>query len=149
MSQIGILASSFIFCAGILQAPFGWLANRLDKVKMVIISTLLVGMGLVFIPHAHGFIPLLAIGSVLGMASALGVPAANALVVEHSREIGLGAVSGSMNACTSSGNILGPLAAGIVMDLINLASAFYLYAIIFIIGTIVFFLYTKEHMSSP
>jgi MFS family permease len=144
MSQIGILASAFIFCAGILQVPFGWLANRWNKGKLVIASTVMVGVGLALLPQAKGFLPLLGLGSLLGMASALGVPAANALMVEHSREIGLGVVSGSMNSSSNIGAIIGPVAAGMIMDFLNVESAFYLISAIFIIGTIMFFVFTKE-----
>jgi MFS family permease len=144
MSQIGILASAFIFFAGILQAPFGWLANRWNRGKLVASSALIVAVGLAFLPLAKGFFPLLCLGSLLGMASALGPPAANAMMVEHSREIGLGVVSGSMNACNNAGAIIGPLVAGIIMDLINLDYAFYLFAMIFIIGTVIFYFLTRE-----
>ena len=139
MSQIGILASIFIFSAGIMQAPFGWLANRWNRGKLVISSTLLVGVGLIFLPFAHGILPLLGLGTLIGMASALGVPAANAMLVEHSRKIGLGVVSGSFNASNNVGNIIGPIAAGIVMDAININYAFYLIAAIFILGTLTFY----------
>jgi MFS transporter, DHA1 family, multidrug resistance protein len=143
MSQIGILASIFIFSAGIMQVPFGWLANRWNRGKLVISSTLLVGVGLIFLPIAHGFLPLLGLGTIIGMASALGVPAANALLMEHSRKIGLGVVSGSFNASNNMGNIIGPIAAGIMMDVININYAFYLIAAIFIIGTLTFYYFTR------
>jgi len=144
MSQIGILASSAILFAGLLQAPFGWLANRWNKGKLVICSTLLIGVGLAFLPLANGFITLLCLGSFIGMASSMGIPAANAMLIEHSRDIGMGVVTGSLNSCTSVANIIGPLAAGIVMDLINLDFAFYLMASIFVIGTVLFYYLSRE-----
>jgi MFS family permease len=143
MSQIGILASAFIFSAGIMQVPFGWLANRWNRALMVIVSTLIVGLGLAFLPLVKGFIPLLLLGSLLGMASALGVPAANAMVIEHSRKIGLGLASGSMNASSSIGSIIGPIAAGVVMDVMNINYAFYFISASFIFGTIVFYFFIR------
>jgi MFS transporter, DHA1 family, multidrug resistance protein len=149
MSQIGILASIFIFSAGIMQAPFGWLANRWNRGKLVISSTLLVGVGLIFLPFAHGFLPLLVLGTFLGMAAALGVPAANAMLVEHSRKIGIGVVSGSFNASNNMGNVIGPITAGIVMDAININYAFYLIAASFIIGAVLFYYFSREIILSP
>lgn len=144
MPQIGILASVFIFTAGIMQAPFGWLANRWNRGLLVVCSTFFVGVGLIFLPLAHGFMSLLVLGAFLGIASALGVPAANSMIVEHSRQIGIGVVSGSFNASNNVGSIIGPIAAGIVMDLININYAFYLIAAIFIVGTIIFYYYARE-----
>jgi MFS family permease len=149
MSQIGILASIFIFSAGIMQAPFGWLANRWNRGKLVISSTLLVGLSLIFLPLVHGFLPLLGLGTLVGMASALGVPAANALLVEHSRKIGIGVVSGSFNDSNNAGNVIGPIAAGIVMDAMNINYAFYLIAASFIIGTVIFYYFSREIIQSP
>lgn len=144
MFQIGILASAVIIFAGLLQVPFGRLANHWNKGKLVIASTLLVAVGLVFLPLTKGFLALLILGSLIGMACALGAPAANAMMIEYSREIGLGVVTGLMNASYSVGNIIGPLAAGIAMDMINIDYSFYLIAACFIIGTILFYLFAKE-----
>jgi MFS transporter, DHA1 family, multidrug resistance protein len=150
MSQIGILASVFIFTAGIMQAPFGWLANRWNKGKLVVSSTFLVGVWLIFLPFAHGFFTLLCLGTLLGITSAIGVPSANAMIVEHSRKIGIGVVSGTFNSSNNMGNIIGPITAGIVMDVININYAFYLIASIFIVGTIVFYIFAREVIiSSP
>jgi MFS family permease len=76
-------------------------------------------------------------------------PAANAMLVEHSREIGMGSVMGSMNAFTSLGMIVGPIAAEIVMDMINLDYAFYFYSVFFIIGPSIFYYFTKDLSGRP
>ncbi|MBN1187523.1 MAG: MFS transporter, partial [Bacteroidales bacterium] len=143
-TQIGILASAFVFVAGILQPYFGRLSNRYNKVKMVLIGTLIIAIGLAYLPSTNGFWILLSVAIFIGIAAALASPAANAMIVEHSREIGLGVVSGTMNAFTSLGMIIGPIGAGIVMDKINLNSAFYLYSLIFIIGTALFYYFIKD-----
>ena len=143
-TQIGILASAFIFVAGILQPYFGRLSNKYNKVNMVLIGTLIIAIGLAYLPSTNGFWILLFVGILIGIAAAIASPAANAMIVEHSREIGMGVVAGTMTACNSLGMIIGPIGAGIVMDKINLNSAFYLYSLIFIIGTALFYYFTRE-----
>ncbi len=144
ITQIGLLASSFTLFAGLLQPLFGWVANRYNRVTLVMLGTLLAGLGLAYIPYAIDFFSLFALSTALGIASAVASPAANALIVEHGREIGLGTVSGAMNTFTCLGMIVGPVAAGIVMDQININYAFYFYAIIFVIGACLFYYFTKD-----
>jgi MFS family permease len=148
ITEIGILASSFIFFGGILQAPFGWIANRYNRVKLVISGTIIIAIGLACLPLATGFYTLLILGGMLGAAAALASPAANALTVEHSREIGMGVVMGFLNMFTNLGMILGPVAAGIVMDQINLSFAFYLYSLLFFIGASFFYYFMKDLQNS-
>ncbi len=143
-TEIGILASSFTLFSGIFQVPFGMLANRYNKVSLVLFGTLALAIGLAYLPFSSEFLILACFSSLLGIFSAISSPAANAMVVEHSREIGLGTVTGAMSTFSSLGMILGPIAAGIVMDQINLTSAFHLYAMIFIVGAGVFYYYTKD-----
>jgi MFS transporter, DHA1 family, multidrug resistance protein len=142
--QIGILASVFIFSAGILQAPFGYLANRYNRGRLVVVSVLFIAIGLAIMPLAHGFMSLLCICTFVGIAAATGVPAGNALMAESSREIGMGVVSGSMNTFFNVGSIIGPVAAGIIMDAINIDFAFYLISVTFFISTAVFYMYARE-----
>ncbi len=143
-TEIGILASSFVLFSGIFQVPFGLLANRYDKASLVLYGTLAIAIGLAYLPFSPGFSTLLCFSSLLGIFSAVGNPAANAMLVEHSREIGLGTVTGAMSTFSSLGMITGPIAAGIAMDQINLTSAFHLYAIIFVVGSGLFHYFTKD-----
>ncbi len=94
-------------------------------------GTLLIAFGMALIPFTKTFIYLLCIGVAMGVASAMASPAANAMCMEHGRKIGVGLVAGTMNTFNNIGMIIGPISAGIIMDQINLASAFHTYAVIF------------------
>ncbi len=144
ITEIGLLASVFVLSAGILQVPFGLVADRYNKVILVMIGTLSIAVGLAYMTLVPGFLPLLCLAAIMGVASAVASPAANAMVVEYSREIGMGVVMGSMRSFTSLGMIIGPIVAGIAMDLVNIDYAFYLCSMIFIIGSCVFYHYTKD-----
>ena len=143
ITQIGILASVFISMAGLFQVPFGWLANRYDRVRLVIFGTLLVAFALAFLPMAVGFKPLLFLSAIIGISSAIASPAASAILVEHSRSIGMGFVMGSMNTVISLGMITGPIVAGIVMDQLSISYSFYICSIIFLAGAVLFNYFTK------
>ncbi len=142
-TQVGILVSGFAFFSGAFQVPFGGLANRYNRVHLVLAGTILLGVGLAFLPQATGILSMLFICSFLGLFSAVASPAANAMLVEHSRQIGVGTAAGLMNTSGNLGMIIGPISAGIIMDQINLASAFHTYAAIFILGAGVFYYFTR------
>lgn len=144
ITQIGILASVFVFVAGVLQVPFGWLANRYNRVKLVMTGTLLIAIGLAYLPLASGFISLLIFGAIIGIASAIASPAAISMVVQHSRNIGMGLVMGSMNTSSSLGMIIGPIAGGVAMDILGIKYSFYLCSLIFVVGAGLFHKFTKE-----
>jgi MFS family permease len=60
----------------------------------------------------------------------------------------MGVVMGFLNMFTNLGMILGPVAAGIVMDQINLSFAFYLYSLLFFIGASFFYYFMKDLQNS-
>ena len=66
------------------------------------------------------------------------------MLIQQSRDIGIGTVTGAMNSFNNVGMIIGPVLAGIVMDQINLASAFHAYSIIFLIGTGLFYYFARN-----
>jgi len=143
-TQIGILSSCFVFSAGVFQVPFGWFANRYNKVMLVMIGTLSFAMGLAYLPFATGFLLLVCLGILLGLTSAISNPAANALAVQNSREIGLGTTMGTLTTFGYLGYIFGPISAGIVMDQVNLSAAFHLISVIYIVGSGIFYFFNKD-----
>ncbi len=65
----------------ILQAPFGYVADRFTRRGLVFWGSLWFGHGIALIPHVRSFVQILALNIVLGSMGALTLPAANALVV--------------------------------------------------------------------
>ena len=80
----------------------------------------------------------------IGTVAALSTPAASAMFVENSRDLGMGTVMGTWSMFNNLGMIIGPIAAGITMDQVNLASVFYLYAAIFLSSAGVFYYFSKD-----
>jgi len=124
-SHIGIILSSNILLISLLQAPFGFMADRFGRKHLVFWGSLWFGLGVAFIPHVRNFAQIFALNILLGSIGALALPAANALVVEEGRKHGMGALMAIFNVSMSMGLAAGPILGGIIADLVGLPPIFY------------------------
>jgi MFS family permease len=133
-TEIGLLTSSLMICTGALQTPFGFLANRLNKVFLVISGVVLVGIVLAFVPSCTGFMGFFVLSLLGGLGTAMSQPAATAMVVVGGKDVGLGFAMGLYNLAMGLGMIAGPVMSGMVMDLFGLDHIFYASSVIFFIA---------------
>lgn len=101
----------------ILILPLGWLADKVNRMGLLVACVVLTMLGLLLMPHVlHG--QLLAtvfffvFGGVEGMIYALGV----ILVGERFKGHQLAVASTAFTACWAAGTIVGPMVAGAGMD---------------------------------
>ena len=73
----------------------------------------------------------------------LGGPAINALVAIAGREIGTGTTISALQSANSVGNILGPLAAGMLLEYVGFATIFNIGGIILLLSVSMFFMLTR------
>jgi DHA1 family multidrug resistance protein-like MFS transporter len=137
-SQIGIILSSNILLTSLLQAPFGYLADRLTKRGLVFWGSFWFGLCVVLIPHMRSFAQMFALNIFLGAMGALALPAANALVVEEGRRFGMGALMGIFSLSMSLGLAVGPILGGVIADTWGLPPIFYFGGLAGSIGALAF-----------
>ena len=137
--QVGLLISVNIFLTALLQKPLGRIADKYNRVGLVIMGSIIGSLALFLIPHTGNFVELLETSLIMGLGGAISIPSATALVVGLGRDYGMGSVIGIFDTAMNLGLTGGPLIAGILMDLINLNSVFYFGGIAGIIGTILFY----------
>jgi len=97
------------------------------------------------IPHVNTFISLFSIIVLLGIVWAIGMPAATAITTTVGRKYGMGTATGLFTMAMSAGMVISPLAAGGIMDTIGVKFIFYLSGAAAVIGTILFYLLTKNY----
>ena len=108
----------------ILILPLGWLADHLDRMRMLAACVALSITGFLAMPFVVQAPAGLAVafffvfGGVEGMIYALGVT----LIGQRFKGAELAAASTAFTVCWGVGTIIGPLAAGIGMDLFGAAS---------------------------
>lgn len=148
---IGILTASLLLSAGILQTPFGYLANRYNKVHLVVIGILFVSVIVPLTPICNSFWHFLILSIIGAVGTAIGNPAALALLVRGAKDIGfgLGFCLGVFNFTCGVGMVLGPVISGFIMDIFNLNQIFYVISALCLSAAIVINFYTKNYKEVP
>ncbi len=123
-SLVGVILALGIFANSFLQTPFGVLADRYNRVMLVIIGTTLSSIGYFCLAGAGGALDLTAARLVISLGGALSLPAMTAIVAEEGREMGTGSTMGVLNTGMSLGQIAGSLISGVIMDLYGIRAAF-------------------------
>jgi DHA1 family multidrug resistance protein-like MFS transporter len=128
--EIGIvIAARTIVNAG-LQLPFGKLADRYNKVVLIITGCFVISAGVFLMPFAADFLQLVWLSVLIGMGEALIWPTLGAIAVEEGHQYGQGSMMGVFNMAMSLGVLIGSLVAGSFMDLIGLQYGFYTVSVI-------------------
>lgn len=143
-SQVGIIISFSIFLMALLQRPFGRLADRYNKLFLVLIGSSLGALTLLLIPIARNFWELFFISSLMGLGGATAIPSASALSVEVGQRLGMGFSMGLFSTAMSVGMIAAPIISGVVMDILGVKYVFFVVGVISLLGTFVFYHYVRR-----
>ena len=111
---LGAVLTTNLSLAALLLLPFGILADRTDRKRMLLAGTFLSGLMFAALPSAMGLWGLLTVNILLGIGTALAVPAAQAIAVTLARGKGMGTVLASLQVATGAGFAAGPLVSGMI-----------------------------------
>ncbi|KQC05344.1 MAG: MFS transporter [Methanoculleus sp. SDB] len=115
-TEIGIVISASVLSTAFLQRSCGKLADRHNKVRLIVIGSVIDAVALITLPFLDGFLPILALALFFGFGSGIALPAATSFVTIAGRETGQGAAMGAFNTAMSIGMITAPLIFGAIMD---------------------------------
>jgi len=156
IAQVGIMVSARAILNGILAYPFGWLADRMNRVILASAGMLLVVIGTFAIPWIRSFAPLLGLFMVMGACESMAMPSVTAIAVEKGRSMGMGSVMGIFNMAMSLGLVIGSIAGGMIESSLGIAAVFRFAAPLGLAGVIVFNIlipksarFSKESRGSP
>ena len=105
----------------VLIIPLGWLADRVDRMGLMVVCVMACALGFFALPWVIGLgfveagVFAFFFGGVEGMIYALGVT----LIGERFKGAELASATTAFTVCWGIGTILGPLAAGVGMDLLG------------------------------
>ena len=123
-TMIGVVITVRTLTNAVLQVPCGRMADRRDKVSLLITGCLIISLIMVLVPLAADFTQLLLLFGVLGAGEALIWPVLGALAAEEGKHYGHGTIMGVFSLAMSSGIFIGSLGAGWVMDFRGLDLSF-------------------------
>ncbi len=138
-SAIGFVIMINVFIAGLLQAPMGYIADRFSKKIMVTAGGVLAIISLLCLNYATSFNGLVIANGIFGLAGGISLPAIMALgIIEGRKTRAMGSIMGILTLAHSLGMLVGPLLAGIIIDVFSMETIFITGAAILGAGTIVF-----------
>lgn len=128
-THMGIVMACRTLVNGVLQIPFGRLADRVDKKILLLIGSICTSAALFLIPSMASFEAMLLAYLFLGCSEAVLWPVLGAYASEEGRNhFGHGAMMGVFNLAMSAGVFAGALFAGTSTDHWGLTMAFHLIA---------------------
>ncbi|MBW1636354.1 MAG: MFS transporter, partial [Deltaproteobacteria bacterium] len=127
--SLGMIIAAFSISRGLLQPVVGTLSDRWGRKNFLIVGLLIYGIVGLLIPQATSIGDLIGIRAFHGVGSAMIVPIAMAYVGLLSPVGHEGRYMSYLNIAIFCGIGCGPIIGGLVSDLLNFASVFYLMAI--------------------
>ena len=125
--QIGIVIAGRTFVNALLQVPFGKLADRGNKLLLLLAGTCCMCVALFLVPAVSTFTAMLLLYMLLGMGEAAIWPVLGAYASQEGRSFfGHGTMMGVFSLAMSAGVFTGALLAGYSMDNWGMEWAYYL-----------------------
>ena len=137
-AESGIAISLAIILSGILQSGFGRIANGSHRVYLIISGGTLFGVAFLLLPFSSSFLFVLGICSCISLGLFFSTPAMNVYLVEVGQEFGMGTTMGVYSTLRGCGDIVGPLLAGALLDLVGVAQMYKVMGVFCLVGTVIF-----------
>jgi len=139
------LLTTFAIGGVILQLPFGWLADHVQRQRLLLSCVLLTTLGFITLPQVisseiNGPLFLFTLGGVEGMIYSMGV----IMLGQRFRGAELAAASVLFTGMWSLGTMLGPVIVGVGMDILGSYSLPYLIAFIYACYLPVYFIMHRK-----
>ena len=143
-ARVGIVLSTYMFAEGLFQIPFGFLADRYPRIRQIVIGSVLAPFVVLAVPFIPSVTGVAILTFVMGGFSALGRSSLVAIRTELGRSHGMGTLGGLMGSSFAIGQMVGPTASGVIVDLLGLGAVFPFAAAIGCLGTVSVLLYLRR-----
>ena len=134
-SRIGLVLSSNMFAEGLLQIPFGFLADRFPRVRQIVVGSVFAPFMILAVPFIPSIWGVVAVAFGMGAFSALGRASLVAIRTQIGRTHGMATMGGLQESSFAVGQMLGPLASGLIVDAFGLVAVFPFASAVGFIGT--------------
>lgn len=134
-ASVGVVLSVYMFAEGILEIPFGFLADRYPRFRQIVTGSVCAPLVLVAIPFVHSVWAVALLTMAMGGLSALGRSSLVAIRTELGRTHGMGTLAGLQGSAFAFGQMLGPFLSGAMVDALGLAAVFPFGGAVGLVGT--------------
>ena len=146
-SQVGVILGANIFLIAFLQRTFGKLADRINPKYLIITGTFASGMTVLGMPFVQGFMMILLLNMLMGMANGVSLPGGLAITGKLGRSMGMASLMSLTDAAWSLGMIVSPVISGIILDVLGLSYVFVIGSLLISAGGVVVTLFLKDYQS--
>ncbi|MCD6528872.1 MFS transporter [Candidatus Bathyarchaeota archaeon] len=144
LPTVGLLLSIGILANSLLQTPMGIIADRHNRVMLVVAGGLIGSAGYLYLYLSSNLVNLITSRLIVALGAAMSLPALSAIAAEEGKKIGPGSTMGLFNTAMSTGQIMGPIISGVLLDLYDIYTIFEFTALVCIVGVILFYLITRS-----
>ena len=145
LTDAGTVLSAGTIASALMQQPCGTLADRYDKVKLIMLGGVISAAGMWSFTLAHTFWEVMLARLIFGAGSALVMPSISSLAAIEGREFGVGTTMSVMESSMSLGMMVGPLVSGVLADALSLAPIFWVGSAISLFGVGVFWVLQRGY----
>ena len=149
-SRIGVLVMLGVLVSGVIQAPMGYLADRISRKAMVICGGVLAALAVLYFQWADSYAMLFGTSIAFGLGGGIAMPALMAVsVLKGHQTQSMGSVMAILTVAHSLGMLAGAIFAGLMMDWFNLRMAFSFGGAVLLAGIVVFFFSMAGESANP
>jgi len=142
-SQVGVILAANIFIIAFLQRACGSLADRINPKYLVILGTFASGMTVFGMPFVEGFVMILLLNILMGMANGFALPGGLVII----GKLGMASLMTITDAAWSLGMIVSPILSGIILDVFGLSYVFIIGSLLILTGSVVVTLFLRDYQS--
>lgn len=133
-SQVGIILTMNIFLIAFLQRISGRLADRINPKHLIIAGTFASGITVLFMPFTLGFIPILTLNILMGMANGISLPGGLVITGRLGQTMGMASIMSLNDAAWGLGLIVSPILSGLILDWLGVSYVFIAGSLLIILG---------------
>ncbi len=122
--SVGLILSTYMLAEGVLQIPFGFLADRFPRVRQIVVGSVFAPLVLLAVPYVDSTWGVALLTFAMGAFSALGRSSLVAIRTELGRSHGMATLAGLQGSAFALGQAVGPTVSGAVVDLVGLTAVF-------------------------
>ncbi len=135
-SYIGILITAGVFISGVFNVPMGYVSDRVNKKILIITGGIIVSGAILIIERSNTFTGMIIGNIIFGIGGGISMPAVFSIaVLKGSETESMATVMALLTVGHSIGMTIGPMVAGLLMDIFSLNYVFFAASISMLIGT--------------
>ncbi|MBW6452048.1 MAG: MFS transporter [DPANN group archaeon] len=139
----GMLISFFYLPSIFLGFPFGKLADKIGKTKILAAGLIVTSIGLITFSQTFSLSGLIISALIISIGTIMATPSLNGLIIDKSYNHTKGEITGIWDFFMDLGFIIGPITAGFLAEFYGIRYAFMCFGALFLISTILV-LFIKE-----